>query len=205
MIRRKVIISYAHLAIDMLIELVRFVITKLTGNPNFTTPDPTIAELKDMADALEAKNIAAQEGGRQARSERKDARKKMLDGLRSLALYVEKIADGNETIMVSSGLYLSKEPQPAQKDDFWVIRGPNSGDILAGCVRYPKARTYVWLRYTGANPPDDKRQWTLAGVSTQTRIGLTDLDSGSKEWLCYCAVTSAGMMAWSEPISIIIG
>jgi hypothetical protein len=205
MYTRRCIISFKRFKAEVLIELAWYIHSKMTGNSYFTTPDPTLAILKAVIEDFQAKLTMAMEGGKSARAVMKDARIVLNDTLHSLGLYVLKVANGNETIMISSGFPMSKIPDPAQRDNFWVIRGPNPGDILIGCVAWPKARAYVWLRFTGANPPDDKMLWTLTGVSTQAKMGLTNLNSGSREWLCYCAVTPAGMMAWSEAISIIVG
>jgi hypothetical protein len=205
MYTRRIIISFKRFKAEVLIELALFILAKMTGNPYFTTPDPPLNVLSDVIEDFKAKFTLALEGGKSARANMKDARVMLNGTLHSLGLYVMKVADGNETIMVSSGFPMSKIPDPAHHVDFWVIREPNPGAIRFGCVAYPKARSYVWLRFTGANPPDDKKLWTLAGVSTQAKMGLSDLDSGSREWLCYCAVTPAGMMAWSKAISIIVG
>jgi len=205
MTRKRVIINFAHLSVELLIELAWFIISKMTGNVYFTTPDPTLASITALVKDLETKNTLAQEGGRQAHSDMLDARDALLAALRSLGLYVEKIADGNETILISSGFPLTKDHLPKRRDNFWAKRGPNAGDILVGCVAYPKAKAYVWQRFVGTNPPTDDNLWVWSGVSTQTKMGLTNLDSGSRVWLRYCAVTKNGMMEWSNPIDIIVG
>jgi hypothetical protein len=205
MYTRRVIISFLRFTGEALIELALFILSRMTGNPYFTSPDPALDVFKDLIDDYQAKYTLALEGGRLARANAKDARAKLREAMHLLGLYVMKVANGNETIMVSSGFPLSKVPETAQRDDFWVIHGPNPGDLLVGCVAYPKAHAYVWQRFTGANPPVDDLLWILAGVTTKSRKGLTGLVSGSREWLRYCAVTTEGMMAWSEPISIIVG
>jgi len=171
----------------------------------FTTPDPTLVSVKALVEDLEKKNTLALEGKHLAHADILVARIALLDALRSLGLYVTKIANGNFATMVSSGFPISKDSAPRRRDALWVMRGPNAGDILAGCVAYTKAKAYVWQRFTGASAPADESLWILAGVCTQTKIGLTNLDSASRVWLRYCAVTKNGMMAWSNPIDIIVG
>ncbi len=204
MTRKKVIISFVHFTVNELIGFTWFVLSKMTGNADFTTPDPTLAEVKTLVEDLETKNTAAMDGGRTAHAQMVEAKNKLLDKLRSLGLYVEKVANGNLAIMLSSGFPVSSDRTPGSRKDFWVEYGTNSGEILVGCKAFPRAKSYVWQRFVGDASPADDNQWIWCGVSTRTRMGLTNLDRGRVVWLRYCAVTSGGMQGWSEPISIMV-
>jgi hypothetical protein len=100
MTRKKVIISFVLFTVNELIGFTWFVLSKMTGNSDFTTPDPTLAEVKTLLEDLETKNTAAMEGGRTAHAQMLEAKKKLLEALRSLGLYVEKVAKGNLAIML---------------------------------------------------------------------------------------------------------
>ena len=202
---KKILLNFARYNVEVLIELVRFVIESMTGNSHFTTPDPTLAAIKNLNDDLETKFLEAQTGYHVAHLEMVTARAKLEKALRSEVLYVEKIAAGNETILLSSGFPLTKDPRPPLRPDFWVKRGPNSGDVLTGRIAYPRARSYVLQYFVGENPPSDPNLWILAGVSTRTRMGVTGLTKGSTVWFRSCAVTPDGMMPWGDPKPVVVG
>ena len=201
---RRVIINYSQFSVAELIALTWFILSKMTGNSNFTTPDPTLVEVKETVEKLETKNTAAMDGGRTAHAEMIEAKEKLLETLRSLGLYVEKTSKRNLAIMLSSGFPISSVPNPRNLPDFWAAYGPNSGEILFGCKSFPKAKAYVWQMFVGVNPPTVENQWVWASVTTQVRSKLAQLERGKVVWLRHCAVTKNGMQAWSEPISIMV-
>lgn len=86
-----------------------------------------------------------------------------------------------------------------------MIYGDKQGSIIAGCVAFPKAKSYVWQLFYGANAPDADDQWIYADVTTKRKTVLKNFDSGTRVCVRYCAVTSKGMMAWSNPIDIVVG
>ena len=45
-------------------------------------------------------------------------------------IYVNKIAKGNETIILKSGFHLSKQPVHSQKAEIAVNDGSKSGDVI---------------------------------------------------------------------------
>jgi hypothetical protein len=202
--RRKVIISYVHFATEELIALTWFILSKMTGNGYFTTPDPTLAEVKNDLEDLETKNTAAMEGGRTAHAQMMEARIKLLETLRSLGLYVEKIAKGNLSIMLSSGFPVSSVPHPKDRPDFWATYGTNSGDILLGCKTFPRAKAYVWQCFVGDAPPTNEKQWIWFMVTTKAHTEISGLIRGGVVWFRCCAVTPDGMQSWKDAISIMV-
>lgn len=177
----------------------------MTNNTYFTTPDPTLDEILELVNDLETKNTLAKSGNKQAHEELMAARLLMNDAMYSLALYVEKIAKGNELILVSSGFPLAKIRRPAIRKFFWAKHGLNSGDVLIGCVAYPKAKAYVWELFVGTTPPEDDNFWKFVKATSQRKTQMSNLIKGSTVWFRHCAVTKEGMMAWSNPIEIVVG
>jgi hypothetical protein len=44
--------GFSQLVVDQLVTKVTFIIAQLTGNPNFATTDPTLAQLQSALDAV---------------------------------------------------------------------------------------------------------------------------------------------------------
>jgi len=202
---KKILLNFKLYSVEVLIELVRFVISSMTGNSYFATPDPTLAVIKDLVDDLEKKFILAQTGDKVAHADMIAARLLLEKKLRSLVLYVEKIADGIEVILRSSGFPLTGEPRAWQREEFWVKRGPNSGDIITGRIACPRARAYVLQYFIGEAPPLDDRAWIWAKVATKTRMGISGLEKARDVWVRSCAVTPDGMTPWTDPKHIVVG
>lgn len=94
------------------VELGNKVVTQMTGNPNFTTPNPTLDAVSDAAGNVSAA-IGEVETARklvQTKVSILDQYESVLDGLLSqLSAYVENISNGDETIILSSGMDVQKE------------------------------------------------------------------------------------------------
>jgi len=203
--RKSLVYSLYRLSVDDVINLGRAVVLDMTGNTSFPTPDPSLTVVAAQIDDLEKKQTKARNRGLLEHREMMDAYNLLVETLRSLALYVEKISAGDETVMASSGFILTKDHSPSKRPDFWVQRGSRPGEFKAGCKSIRRAGAYVWQYAIGAAPPTADSGWTWAGASTQAHIYVTDLDSGSKVWVRCCAVLPEGMTPWCAPISVIVG
>lgn len=82
-------VAFADTNIPSLIEFSRNVVAQMTGNPNFTTPNPALTEVTDAIDALDVASQAAHDRGRQAMLARNAARAALLALMRPLAAYVQ--------------------------------------------------------------------------------------------------------------------
>jgi hypothetical protein len=167
---KRILLGFCRYAIATLIVFGRSVVKKMTGNSYFTNPDPNMDDLSTAIDDVETKASLAQDGSKLAKSNLNEAKKFLITLLRSEAWYVENIAKGDENILISSGFELSKEPEPSQRDDFWVKRGINPGELLIGCVAYQKAGAYIWQVSAGECAcPQKKKTGFLPGPPPSER------------------------------------
>ena len=197
--------SFARYHVDILITKTRNIIAKMTGNPDFPTPDPALADVKALVDDLEKLVILAADGSHPAHDSMIAKRKELELMLRSLGLYVDKIAQGNVLIIDRSGFEINKDTSRGNKAGFWIDRGGFAGEIECGCASIKRSRSYVWQFIVSETAPTDASIWVLAGVSTQIKMTITDLDSGKKVWIRYCGVLPEGMTPWSKALDIIVG
>jgi hypothetical protein len=197
---KKILFSFCRYNAPNLIIFGRSVVTKMTGNANFTTPDPALANVTAAIDDFEIMAAIALDGSKKAKSNMKESRKKLIALLRSLVLYVEKIAAGDENILISSGFEVSKDPKASQRDAFFVLQGVDSGSVTIGCIAYPKAGAYLWFRSAGKDLPVTEKDWLFVASSTQRKMLLSNLAPGQTFWFICRAVTPQGIMEWSDPI-----
>jgi hypothetical protein len=196
---KRILLSFCRFAAPALIVFGRSIVSKMTGNLFFTNPDPPLTDVTSAIDDVEKKAALAKDGSKLAKSDLKEAKKVLTTLLRSLVWYVEKIAKGDENILISSGFELSKEPEPSQRDDFWILPGMNPGELLIGCVAYLKAGAYIWQVSAGAVLPTEEKDWLFAGASTQRKTTLTGYTPETKRWFRVRPVTKDGLMPPSFP------
>ncbi len=202
---KKPLINFKIYVVEVLITKARNIIAKMTANPDFATPDPALADIKALVDELEKLVILASDGSHSAHDAMLAKRVELEKALRSLGLYVDKIAQGDLLIIENSGFEVSKNYIRGSKADFWIDRGGFPGEIECGCKRIVRVKSVVWQFFVSEIAPTDATVWVLAGVTSQTKMTISDLDAGKKVWIRYCNVLPEGMTPWSKALDIIVG
>ena len=151
------------------------VIDHMTNNPLFPTPDASLNDAAAAADAV----------------------------FRILAAYVERIALGDETSILSSGFHFSKQPAPRNKEILVAKDGSHSGSVLLDTIRVDKGVTYVWQMYKG-KLPDNDNDWVQIGITTQTSFEINNLDIATKYYFRVAAVTPDGLQDFCAPVMKVV-
>lgn len=183
-------LALANKNVPAKIQLGREVHISMTGNANFTTPNPPLPILKGVTDALElAYNNFQSAGGGTALSAIVREKEEEFDVvITNLGRYVDITANGSEPIIRSAGMDVKKERTPAQvpgaATDVSGNPGENSGTVELKWKR-PEFGL-VALIYKSEAPPAAEA-WTLAGQTTKSRFTVTGLTS-LKEYLFYVVI-----------------
>lgn len=199
----RVLLDFIEFTVARKIAFYRNVIACLTGSSTFTNPDVALTTLTDAVDKLEADYQAALSGLHQAVAEKHKSETAADDLFRIIARYVDRIANGNEAMILNAGFNPSKQPAPPRKPPLSVENGDNPGEAILRCKAYPKARAYTWQSYTGTTPCGES-DWKFAGTSTQTTFIVKNLDSLVTYWFRVSPVTFAGMQPWIGPVMKVI-
>jgi len=197
----KVLLDFTRLSNAEKVEFGRNVVTKMTGNPSFTSPDIPLAQITTMCNTLEAAFNAAQGGGSQQKSALKAASIQWDTLMYKEADYVNRIADGNGTMMLSAGFYTTHQPMPALHPEFRVEHGNLSGEVV-GTHKAERGRS-AWVWQYCEDPIPEEDSWTHAGVSLKASFVYTKLEPGKKYWFRVALVTSTGQGTWSDPAALI--
>jgi len=176
---------------------------QLYGNPLFTIPDIPEAEAIAMVDALEAAMQAAKEGGPTAMSALHDAAERADTLYRNLAHYVERIAVGDETSILSSGFHISKQPVITPKPELAALDGEHSSDVKLVAKAKERGTAYQWQM---SKESDDGTQgvWVDIGTTTRATIEVKGLEVMKRYKFRYAIVTPDGTSDFCEPVSKII-
>jgi len=187
----KVLLDFIRFAIAEKIAFYRTVITDLTDNDTFPSPDASLTDAKAAVDALENSSIAAKDGSRTAISIMHDNESKADAIFRTLASYVDRKADGDETKILSSGFHISKQPVTIQKAALTAYDGVNSGCVKLVAKAVDKAGAYIW-QMAKDTLPEIENQWINLGNSTQSNFEISGLIVASKYYFRVAAITPDG-------------
>jgi hypothetical protein len=155
-----------------------FVEGKMTGNVNFATPSPALADVTAARLALVAALKDATSGSHEAVARKNAAVKTLRDLLTQLARYVNSVAANDVDKAVSSGFELAKTPNPVDKLDA-PLELEARRSAYTGCVdlrwdRVYGARMYQVYMCTG-DPATS--EWKVVGQCTATKFQAKGLDS----------------------------
>lgn len=178
------------------------IITSMKGNPYFLDPTPSLDEVTTAKKAFDDSLLAAKSGDRTKIAFKNEKRAQLIDLVHRLARYVEMIANGNRTILLSSGYDISNErnstSEMGEVENVKLADGNASGEMYVCCESVQGARSYVF-EYT-LDPLLDSNVWT-SQTSTKSEFTITGLIPGKKYWVRVVAIGSYDRRSVSAPIS----
>lgn len=199
----KPLLSFVKLSVIAKIAFYNNVLEKMKNNSYFPNPDVKLEDGIALASSLEAARIAAEDGSHVATSRMHDIEAEADAFFRKLAAYVDRIADGNETIILSSGFESSDQPSPRTKADLALVHGDRSGLLIARRKAVTGARSYIWQLFKGENPSDES-QWDESVYTTRADAEFDSLEVGVRYHVRSAAITINGTTDFCAPVSIIV-
>jgi hypothetical protein len=196
-------LNFSRLSIPEKIARARQIVTAMTGNAVFTSPQPPLAAITTAANELEqaASDVQAARQEAKTKTTIQNTKEDALDKLISQeGGYVTAVAGGDEAIIQSAGMDVRAAPGasaiPAQPQALGATAGDHDGQMDLSWDPVISATSYVLE--TSPDPPTGT-SWKHLGVSTKSSFTVTDLVSGSRIWFRVAAVNSAGQSGWSDP------
>ena len=201
-------LNFARLSVRDKINLVRQIATAMTGNPHFTTPQPTLASITAAADELEQaeSDVQATRQDGKTKITIRNGKEDTIDRLVSqLAGYVTMVSGGDEAIIQSAGMSIRSAPGastvPSRPEALSATAGDHDGTMDLSWDPVVEAASY--LIETSVDPPT-LTSWKHLGVSTKSTFTVEGLPSGSRTWFHVAAVNANGQSPWSDPATKIV-
>jgi hypothetical protein len=199
----KVKLGLNRLSVLERIALAGKIVTSMTGNPNFVTPVPALADITAKTTVTLTANDDAQIQRQQAKTATEvlaDAAKDLDKILIQAALYVENISGGDEAKILSAGMSVKDVATPvgplSAPTDLYAEVGGGDGEIDLNWKPVFGAKSYLIQMTTDPNVPDS---WAFKRNSTESFTAITGLTSGTKYWFRVAAVGAAGQGDFSDP------
>lgn len=194
----KVLLDFVIFSANDKVTTFTSILNHMTANPLYTQPDVPLAEAKLELDKFILAISAAQDHSRTAVSLMHDCDKSCTLIFRNLAAYVNRIANGDASKILSSGFTPSGPYSPREKAVLTVTDGIRSGTAKGAHKLVPKTGAYIWEINTGTGG------WRQVAVTTQTTYLFEGLTVGTEVQIKAAAVTIDGMLDFCAPVTKLI-
>jgi hypothetical protein len=179
------------------------IVQKLTNNPAFPTPTPTVAALTAAVNDLHAAETVALSRAKGSATVRNDKRTVLASLLRQLGGYVQSVADAtpeNGAAIIESAGVAVRKVATREKRVFAAKPGPLSGSAIVTAVSAGPRSAYQWQYST-----DGGKTWVPAPATTQGTTTIAGLPAGTTVQFRYLAVTPKGGQGdWSPALSLLV-
>lgn len=197
-------LNFANLSIPAFIERCRAITVAMAGNPNFTTPVPSLESVNAAIDTLETSYQEGLNGSHAAKKLQKTQRIEANALMQQLKVYVQTISGDDNEIAFSSGMTQKRsgerhnEISPPQNVRVHSLAASGSAQSLWNGV--PHRRSY--LVYITSDLADvwNRTKWTLLGTTGAPRFNTSGLIVGQKYAFIIIAVGARNIQsAPSDP------
>jgi hypothetical protein len=198
----KILLNFSSLSNPKMLAKAEFIETSMNGNANFPAPVPTIAELTSAVNAYSGAFADAQSGDKTKIEIRKEMRQQLETLLVSLSAYVTQVANGNRSILVSSGYTVSSESKSKRTigalENFQVVQGINPGEAISSLDSVDYSTGYMH-QYT-TDPLTAESNWTTV-TSTYCSETIKGLQPLTKYWFRIIVTGRRKQTAQTDAIS----
>ena len=204
---KRVSLKLSKQIVAVKIEKGKHIVISMTGNPSFLTPVPALAAITTANLNLETAYNNALGGGKVLKAIMYE-KEVILDNLLiQLGHYVEVIANGSESVILSAGMDVRATGSRTSRD-FSLMNGTLPGDVKMK-TKFYAGNSYIWQMVVDpfpseSMPVDPAHTWEQVGVSTKSTFVKSELVIGKRYWFRVANVSKDGQGAWSDPLSIVV-
>ena len=180
----------------------RQIVTAMSSNASFPTPNPPLTEVTAALDELSQANALVQSAKSELSTRvttQDNAVAKVDQILTKLAGYVESVAGKDDTLVTSAGMETkssrSAPTLPVVPQALSANAGEHEGEISLIWKAVQNARSYV---IEASLDPAGANTWTHVGIAASGSKLITNLTSGKRYWFRVAAVSAGGQSGWSE-------
>lgn len=203
---QKAIIIFKTYSDENLAVLAGTVHAAMQVNPFFEDSNLDLTELEDAIEDFEEKlSISRRKGSPYDTALKNDSRVQLVQALEGIVFIVNKVANGNLTILLSSGLpisnYRSSILPPKIIEGLKLKDGHQPGQMLLSFNRQDNIRVYQY-RYSKEKNEEGEIQWSDPIYTTRSMNNLIEpVVPGAIYYVSVRARNSKGISVWSDYIT----
>jgi len=193
-----------------IITLARTMVTSMTGNPDYTTPNPPLASITAAADTGEAgiNDALVKEQEAVEFVEKKDDAIEALSNLLTLSgNYIQLASGGDEAKILGAGVEVqstgSPKAVPPKIENVKLTQGDDAGEVDIMWKSQVKLINNYSIRFTYGDINNPTWQ-NAPETPTKSKYTLSGLTSGAKVWVEVAGNNAAGKGGWSDPAVIYV-
>ena len=201
----KVKIGFSGLNVPEQIERARLITGKMTGNGNYTTPSPTLADVTATVNALETAYNESRGHDKTKVAIANLRRKEMLFIISQEAAYVQEASGGNAEKILSSGFDVIAPRQPHSDTAGAVTNVQLSDGSVSGKIRVDFDKASDTVLYVVLTSLDgDFKNTEPKGITTKLHKEIGNFDPGTQVWVKVIALGKEEAGSPSKPVFIIV-
>lgn len=203
----KALIGFGDMKDDQLSTAATTIIAAMTGNTNFPTPTPPLTDVQALLDDYSAKlAIARKRGSPEDTAIKDESIVPLVAALQRLGYYVNSVANGQLSILLSSG-FATNSPStptvtPGVVDNVRLSDALQSGQARLDFAKQAKVRVYEYC-YRKVQVPEASWSDRLTTTSSRGNI-IAPLEVGQYYEARVRAVNSKGAGDWSQTAVLLV-
>ncbi len=184
------------------IVVAREVVMKMTDNPVYPTPSPTLPEMKTAADEAEVAMQEASTGDRIKIAVRNVKNGILTQKLRDIVAYVQGNCGNSEANVISAGLRVRRTRTPVGM--LLTPRNPRLGYTgMTGELLFQVNAVRNKLNYTIQQSETAEGPYVTIATSSSSRTVLKGFTPAKQYWIRACANGTKGPGPFCPPVSAI--
>jgi|SRR5215208_2393498 len=195
-------LNLRNLSVTEKIAKGRHIVTAMTNNARFPSPNPPLtdvtAALDELSQAFALVQAAKSEAATRAVTQ-ENTETKVDQALTQLAGYVESVAGRDDTVITGAGMETkasrSTPTSPSVPQALSATPGEHEGEINLYWKAVSNVRSYT---IESSLDPATATSWIHVGIATSASKAIANLTSGKRYWFRVAAVSAGGQSGWSE-------
>lgn len=201
----KVKIGFSGLSVPDQVERARLIVTKMTGNVSYTTPNPALADVTAAANALETAYNQSRNRDKDKIMAKNMRREELLFIVNQLGAYVQEASGGHTENIISSGYSVRGANTPhsdtaGAASNVRLSDGSNHGRIRVDFDAAENAVLYSIVAGIDVNAMVEQYR----GITSKTHKEFGEFSPGSNVWVSIIPLGRENPGPKTEPVHIIV-
>lgn len=205
--KMKALIGFAKMKDDELVMSCKTIIGAMTNNAKYPNPNPDLLDLETILDEFSAKlAVARKRGSPEDTALKNESREPLITALQQLGYYVNGVAQGHLSTLLSSGFPTNStsfaNQVPLKVDNVRLRDGRQSGQVKLDFAPQKIATIYEY-RVRMKDEMLEDWQDRLTTTSSRSNI-IAPLEIGKFYEVQVRAVNTQGTGDWSDSANILV-